>query len=368
MLFGNELNAKKVAKKCILLSLFISVLVSIVLVLSANWICFYFLHNRISKNVFYIISFALPFISMSSAINGYFAGVRRVYKTAISQFFEQIVKIVLTTSFLNLFSINELNTACFYLILGDVLSEIASFILGYLLYKFDNRILVKKTFIIFDYNVLQRIIKVSFPLAITSYVRSALSTIKQILIPSSLEKNGLNCNAAFAEYGIISGMAMPVILFPSIFVTTFSSLLIPEFTRYYTKRDFKRIKQVSKFILILTSIFAVILILFFVIASDWLSIILYNDISVSTYFKLLCPLIVFMYLDMVIDGILKGLSQQTSVMLVNILDLAITTIFIYFFVPKLGITGYIISIFISEIINFVVSFLNLCFIIKKCKW
>lgn len=62
-----------------------------------------------------------------------------------------------------------------------------------------------------------------------------------------------------------------------------------------------------------------------------------------------------MYLDMVIDGILKGLDGQTSVMVVNVLDLTITTSFIYFFVPRLGIVGYIFSIFISEIVNFLAS-------------
>lgn len=303
---------------------------------------------------------------MSSAINGYFSGVRRVYKTAVSQFFEQVVKIVLTTYFLSYFLGTGLEAACFCLILGDVLSEVASFILAYLLYRFDNR--RSKKFpspTLSNSSVLPRIFKVSFPLAITSYVRSALSTLKQVLIPSSLEKSGLNCSSAFAEYGIISGMAMPVILFPSIFITTFSGLLIPEFTRYYTKRDFKRIKEVTRIIFIVTSVFAIFLILFFLIGSDWLAMTLYKDTSVSNYFKMLCPLIIFMYLDMVIDGILKGLNAQTSVMLVNILDLAVTTTFIYFFVPKLGITGYIASIFISEVVNFGASFGKLLSMLRK---
>lgn len=363
---SNQIGAKNIAKKCIRLSFCISVFVSIALCFSSKWICSYFLHNRISEKIFYIISLALPFIAMSSAINGYFSGVRRVYKTAVSQFFEQVVKIILTCYFLNMFLGTGLEAACFCLILGDVLSEVSSFILGYLLYRFDNRWAgIRPAPTISNSNVLSRIFKVSFPLAITSYVRSALSTLKQVLIPSSLEKSGLNCTAAFAEYGIISGMAMPVILFPSILITSFSALLIPEFTRYYTKKDYKRIKEVTKLILIVTFVFAVFLVLFFLLFSDWLANTLYNDISVSTYFKILCPLIIFMYLDMVIDGILKGLNAQTSVMLINILDLSITTCFIYFFVPSLGIIGYISSIFISEIVNFVASFFKLCSTLKK---
>lgn len=357
-------GAQKVAKRCIFLSFCISLFVSFILILYSKWICAYFLHYRISEVIFHIISIALPFIAMSSAINGYFTAVRRVYKTAFSQLFEQIVKIIITIYFLSLFIGVGLESACFCLILGDVLSEIASFVLNFILYYFDKKKLVVGSS---ASHVLPRIFRVSFPIAITSYVRSALSTLKQVLIPSSLERSGLGCSEAFAEYGIISGMAMPVILFPSILVTTFSSLLVPEFTRYYTKKDFKRIKEVTKFIFIVTSLFAIFLISCFWFGSDQISLMLYHDLSVSPYLKLLCPLILIMYLDMVIDGILKGLDAQTSVMLVNVFDLAITTTFIYFAVPFWGISGYIVSIFLSEIVNFTASFLKLVSILKRQK-
>ena len=90
------MGAKQIIKKCIVLSLCISTIVSICLVFSAKWICSYFLHNRVSEIIFYMIGIALPFIAMSSAISGYFVAVRRVYKTAIYNFFEQILKIMLT--------------------------------------------------------------------------------------------------------------------------------------------------------------------------------------------------------------------------------------------------------------------------------
>ena len=346
------MGAKQIIKKCIVLSLCISTIVSICLVFSAKWICSYFLHNRVSEIIFYMIGIALPFIAMSSAISGYFVAVRRVYKTAISNFFEQILKIMLTVFLFDRFLGVSLESACFCLILADVLSEVASFIFSFILYCFDKNNL---SFGIKVSHIFPRIFRVAFPLAITSYVRSALSTLKQVLIPSSLEKSGMDCTNAFAEYGVISGMAMPVILFPSILITTFSNLLIPEFTRYYTKKDFKRIKQVTKLIFLVTSLFSCLIIIIFFFFSDCISVKLYGDFSVGFYLKLFSPLIIIMYLDMVIDGILKGLDAQTSVMLVNILDLAITTTFIYFFVPKFGVVGYIMSIFISEIINFLAS-------------
>ena len=129
---------------------------------------------------------------------------------------------------------------------------------------------------------------------------------------------------------------MPIIMFPCVFIDSFSSLLIPEFSRYYAKKDYKRIRQVTKLVLVLTSIFSLFLTIIFLLFSEDLALFIYKDIEISIYLKLLCPAILFIYIDIVIDSILKGLSEQVNVMFVNIVDLIVSVIFIYFFVPKLG--------------------------------
>ena len=71
----------------------------------------------------------------------------------------------------------------------------------------------------------------------------------------------------------------------------------------------------------------------------------------SIYIRILCPLLLFMYLDGIIDSILKGLDKQVSVMKCNILDLFISIFCIYFFVPIYGVKGYLGIIFMSELLN-----------------
>ena len=72
-----------------------------------------------------------------------------------------------------------------------------------------------------------------------------------------------------------------------------------------------------------------------------------------------------MYVDIIIDNILKGLDAQANVVIINIIDLVVSTCFIFFFVPILGINGYIISIFISEVLNLSLSLKQLLKIEKK---
>lgn len=363
---NNEVGAKKAAKRCIFFSLVFGICASLIFFICSDFIVEKCLHNRISKNVIYLICIALPFISMSSAVNGYFTAVRRVYKNAIAKFFEEFVKIICTAFLLKSFMPDGINYACYSLILADVISEVLSFVYLYILYIFDKRkgLLESRFRDIDSYN--KRILRITIPVALTSYLRSGLSTLKQLIIPSSLQKSGMNSSNSLIAYGIVNGMAMPIIMFPVILVTSFSGLLVPEFSRFHIEKNYKKIRNISSIVLIGTFIFSIIIaILVFAFANN-LSVALYNKIEIAKYLRILSPLIVIMYLDIVIDSILKGLDAQVSVMAINVFDCIVSIGFIYFLVPILGFSGYIISIFISEIIDFTLSGYKLLKILQKC--
>ena len=323
------------------------------------------LHNKVSHKVIYTLCIALPFISMSSAINGYFVAVRKAYKNAMAKFFEEFVKITATAMILNIFMPSGLDYMCLSLIIGDVVSEVLSFLFIYVLLKKDKN--YSKSFRFLSTSYTPRILRISLPVAFTSYIKSGLSTLKQIIIPISLEKSGLGCSLALSNYGIVNGMAMPVIMFPSVFINCFANLLVPEFSRYYVKKDSKRIKQMSTFILVSTLIFSffVCAIIFFL--AEPICQLLYKHHNIYQYVKILSFLIPCIYLDLVVDNILKGLDAQVSVVFINIADCLITISFIYFVVPALGFFGYILSIFVSEIFNVIISLSRLLLLIHKNK-
>lgn len=355
----NPNGVLKVMKRCLYITLITSISTSIILYINADFIIFKCLHNKVTTSVIYLICLALPLISMSSAISGYFAGVRRIYKNAIGQFIEHVSKVIITAFILMHYLPNGLEYSCFALILGDVISEIISFVYIYIIYTLDKRKYNKYPEIVNKNSYTQKIVRISIPIAITSYIRSGLTTFKQLIIPSSLEKSGINCAESLSKYGIINGMALPIIMFPDILVKSFASLLIPEFSRYNAKKDYKRIKQVTNILLlsILTISFLLTFVLF--IFSNQLGKIIYKDISIGFYIKILSPLAIFIYVDTVVDSVLRGLDAQVGVMIVNIFDLVISSSFIYFLVPKLGLIGYIISIYISEVLNFTISLFQL---------
>ena len=350
-------QAIKAIRTCIFFSLLLGIAAGGLILLFSNFITSKCLHNMVSSRPLFYIAIGLPFIAMSSCISSYFATIRKAYKNAISQVFEFTIKMFATIILLKINISNGVETICISLILADVISEICSFTLIFILYIIDIKL--KKLEDIRSFGQRINILKIAFPVAVTSYIRSGLSTLKQLIIPTQLEKSGISCSRALSQYGMINGMVLPVITFPTVLTDSYSMLLIPEFSTYVAQKNYKAINYIANKIFKITCAFTMCICSIFFIFSNDLGLAIYNNIEIGYYFKIFTPFIFFMYMDHIIDCILKGLNKQFGVMCCNILDLSITTCFIYFLLPVLGINGYVLSIFFSEVLNFCISLFQL---------
>lgn len=342
-------NTNKAMKKCLLYSVSFGLLACVLLFLFANVITSNFLHNQIPNYLLYIIAISLPFIAMASCLNGYFTALRKNGKNAVNRIFEQFIKILFTAFFLSLFLPNGLEYACLSLVLGEMISEVASCLFAFFLYFMERK---KHTYInTTKTNYFKKITSISIPVAITSYIRSGLSSLKQLLIPIRLERSGLTCNEAVSSYGLIQGMTLPILLFPEVIIHSFSSLVVPEFAYYNVKKENSKITYAISRILRITFLFSIGMIGVFYFYAKPISYLIYQNFDIANYLKILSPLLFLMYLDSIVDNVLKGLDQQIGVMKCNILDLIVSIICIYFLLPIFGINGYLLVICISELLN-----------------
>ena len=354
---GNFLDAIKAVKSCLLFSLLLGIGSSLLVLLGSRIISQNWLNSMVSCLPLYLISLGLPFISVSCVINGYFSAVRKGFKTAISQTFELMIKIISTIFLLNFFANKNVESICICLILADVISEICSCCLLLFFYKVDKIRYYKKT--VSNFTFKKRILQITLPVCLTSYLRSGLSTFKQFITLKQLVLFGLPYSIALSEYGKISGMTMSVLSFPNVFMLSFSNLLIPEFASLIAKQYKKRISEICQKVFLITSLFSVLISLIFFLFANEISLFVFKNLTCSNYIKVLSPIILFMYLDFLMDSMLKGLNKQTNVMVCNILDLLLTISALYFLLPILGLNGYLLTIIISEVFNFCISYFQL---------
>lgn len=349
ILKNNEIiySSSKIACK---ISAIISVAVCVVTILFKDKITAIFLHGLVNSNIFILLSLSLPFIAITSCICGYFNALRKVNKPIIYEFLSNIIK-----SFVIIILLNIKFQTYFAFALGLFVSEITSFIYIYILYLKDVRNYKTNTDLKSKSKIILNIFRISAPLSFTSFIRSGLSTLKHTLIPLRLQKFGFSYEYALSRYGIIHAIALPFILLPSIFINSFASLLLPEFSRYYASKNTKKIISLTQRIFKYTILVSLYISFVIYISSDYICFKLYKNVEVSYYVKILTPSICIMYLDFVVDSILKGLDLQVNVMKINIIDLVISITLIYYFIPYLGTWGYILVLYVSEYINGILS-------------
>lgn len=342
-------SVKSAMRKCLLYSLIFGALSSAGLFSFSSFIAENFLSEPRAAMSVRALSLSLLPLSLCSAFSGYFAAVRRVYKNAISQVLEQTVKILSCTFLLSLFVPRGIEYACLALVLGGAISEIFSFFIQIVSYLADKRTLSGGGSAV----PMREVLNISLPVAFSAYVRSGLVTIEHILIPIGLTAYG-DPNA-LATYGVVSAVALPIVLYPSAFVGAFAGQVIPEITEFYATDNKKEVAYVTSRAFFVTLFFSILCAGMFSTFSSEICTVIYGSAEAAQYLRALAPLMPIMFLDTVTDSILKGLGKQFYTMCVNIADAAISALLVWLLVPQIGVYGYIVVIYVSECVNTVFS-------------
>ncbi len=309
------------------------------------------------------LAFALPFISISNAFHGFFNGIKKISASAFTSLFEQFVRISATLGALTLFANADTEMLCLVLVICNAASEAFSCLILFFFY-----ILQRKNYPPCNASrqaLSKRFLGITLPIAASALVRSALTTTEHLLIPIGLKKTGLDADGAFAQYGIVSGMVLPILLYPMALLSSFASITIAELSARCSAGEGKeKIRKTVTKGLSFAIIFGIGCACLIGTFSSRLGMAIYKSSEAGVFLKVLAPLVFFMYLDHISDGMLKGLDKQNYVMKVNILDASLSVLFAIILVPRLGIYGFIASLYLCECLNCFFSFGRLFLMIK----
>ncbi len=304
-----------------------------------------------------ILAPGLPLMSLSAVLRGFFAARRKMVFTAAEQLTEQVFEIGICIALFRLFPPCCTTAAVTEAVAGATAAEGISLVLMSVLYLREKRLISAPP--ARTERLISRALPIALPCTANAGLRSALSAIENIIIPIGLIKHGTDSAEALMQYGIITGMAMPVIVFPSVFILPFASLIIPEMAQARTLRHTNGIRHMTRRMIAGIMQFSVPVMLMLIFFSRDIGISLFSSDCAGTYIAALAPVVPLMYLDSGVDGILKGLNEQTGYFLINLADSVIRVILTYILVPAAGIPGVIAVIVISELLNTVLSLLRL---------
>ena len=303
-----------------------------------------------------ILSLSLLPIALSSVISGYFVAVRRVALNATVQILGQVMRIALTVFLLGRIDGVDIGASVRALALGATVTEAVCFLVALVEYLIDRRThkFEKK-----GGAGVKEVSKMALPLAFSAYVRSFLLSVEHSLIPRRLTDRGNSRSEALASYGYLSGMALPIILFPMTPLSSFSGLLVPEFAESEGASDRERIRKMASGAIEKALAYAIIVAVFIFSFSEELGYVIYDTYAAGKYIGFLAPVIPLMYLDHVTDSMLKGIGEHVYSMWVNIADSLLSVFLVWVLIPIFDISGYAMVIIGMELFNFTLSYLRL---------
>lgn len=359
---GREGGVGGAMGRCILYSLLFGCAACAVLYLCAEPIGFLWVGDARTVLSLKILSFSLPFMSLSSVMYGYFAASGRIFKAAVVQVLEQLIRIGLVVCFLGMASKSDLERSCAAVAAGGTAAELCSFLMMGVVFLLDRRRhSVRREQ---SPRLTGRMLNIAVPLALSAYARTSLSTLEQLLVPLGLKKAGFSANGALAGYGTIQGMVFPIIFFPSCVITALAELIVPELTAAQVSGREDEISRVVSKLLRKSIAFSVFISALLFILSDFLGGAIYKSSEAGSYIRVFSLLVPIIYMDMVTDGCLKGLGQQVWSMGFNIMDALLGVLLVYTLLPRFALEGYIAIIFFEETFNFSLSIWRLSRVTK----
>ena len=306
-----------------------------------------------------IAALSMPCISLCAALSGYFTACGRVWKPALAHLAEQLAGIALTAWVLTGSEPGDLERSCAAVTMGRAAAELLSLALMFVLYLHDRcaHYTDRKA----GGALSGRMLRIAVPLALSAYTRSALSTLQHLLVPRGLRSSGLTADAALAGYGVVQGMVMPLLFFPSCLLSSASELIVPELTAHQVQGRSAEIRNTAGELLRLSLRYSLAVSGILFCCADLLGGLIFHSRDAARFLRLLAPLVPVMYTDMAVDGCLKGLGLQVWSMGVNIAESALGLVLLRFLLPRWGLGAYLAILYFSELFNLALSALRLRF-------
>lgn len=341
-----------------------SLLLSVILYQYADIISISILKEKNAAVCLRLMAPVLPFTALRCCLHGYYIGLKKIFVPAAGQLIEQLVRVLSVWLLVQgctcgFFDRKQDSFTASLAVCGMVIGEISGTIYTYLCYRIDSpspsegeshsakdRFTAakgsKKTsfFLPFGRELLRRAI----PLTGNKLSLTLASALESILIPVMLTKYYKNAELALSLYGVLTGMALPFITFPSTLTNSLSVMLLPTISQAHASGNQHMIhSSIKKTVKLCLSLGFTALILFFCFGKTIGTYVFHNTSAGDFLFILsfLCP---FLYLASSGTSILNGLGLMKQSFFYHLISIGLRIGSILCLIPHMGIQGYLLGL------------------------
>lgn len=293
-----------------------------------------------------------------------FLGIGRTKYTAISNLLEQIVKIFVILFLLSRWGKDGDNARTAVLIsIGMTISEIPVLIWLLSVYR---REIVKGRGVIphkIKKNCARhmRILPIAIPVSMTSVVTTLLSSATIVLLPGRLMTSGMTKVEAVSALGIVSDMALPLLMLPMVLIRSMSNILLPNLSMSTARHNGPDIERKIQKSFQATGLIVLPATAILVPVAVPLARILFKQELQPLYVMLLAVVAVINYYEVISASILNGLGKQKRTMICMICGEGFQLLLTFYLAasPDFGIYGFIIGMILGPLIVLLLNLISI---------
>ncbi len=306
---------------------------------------------------------AFPFMLLCLALTGVenifkslFIGLEQMQYTAVSEVGEQFIRILSVGVLLYCYRGGDYGVIAMRIFAGMVVSEIFSALLLTRLFWRNMRGVDLRARP--DRETVRQFLAIAAPLSVSALAGNVISSAGAVLLPQRLMAAGLTYEQALSALGVISGMAMPLMLFPIALVSSVCTALLPAVAAAEATGNRERVRALVGRALSVVGLIGIPATAVLIPLAPRLSVLFFAQPLTADYAALLGLAAVSCYYQMASGSLLNALGlQRWNVATAVCAELAqLMLLYRWCARPSLGIYGYLLAMALTGGAAFVVNF------------
>lgn len=350
------MNKSSAAKSYLQIGLFLSVVLSLIvgmlLFTYADFIANICLGEPRCASLLKIISFSYVPACIHACLNGYFYAKKKAAIPAFSQLAEQLVRVGSVYLLNQILQSQGKNITISLAVTGLVFGELAGMLISVSFSGIQFSFLPKLSYA-------KELLSMAIPLTATRLTMNLFGSVENVLIPSRLRIFGYTQTEALSVFGVLTGMSLAVIMFPSVITNSVSVILLPTISEAQATHNHAAIQKAIR-----QTIAACLLLGFsacavFLLSGSFIGNIIFQNALAGTFIRTLSWICPFLYLTGTLNSILNGLGYPKATFFIGLSGCSVRILFIYFGIPYIGISAYLYGLIASQIIMTVMALILL---------
>lgn len=297
------------------------------------------------------LALSIPFCAIHACCCGYYYGLKKTAVPAFSQVVEQCIRIFSVLLIVHVCHTNRIPITVLLAVWGLLIGEAASAVFCLLVYGCSKSVAILPNANTPITPLLLPLLTMALPLMANRLTGlSFLQSLEAIFVPNQLLLSGLSRVESVSIYGVLTGMALPFILFPSAITNSLAVVLLPAVSEAQAQNQPDKIEHTISMALRYSLYMGILCVGLFTRFGPALGETFYHNADAGRFIQILSWLCPFLYLSTTMGSILNGLGKTGTVFLHHTVSMLLTLSLVLFAIPRWGIFAYLAALLISELV------------------